>query len=64
VSGVTVALGIVMALCARSGSANKDTSERQNKIVLAGTEKVVNVITGVTTFDSLRNCGYLRVYTV
>ena len=46
VSGVTVALGTVTALCARSGAAKKDTSERQNNIVLAGTEKIMSAIIG------------------
>jgi hypothetical protein len=44
VSGVTVALGTVMALCGRSVAANKHTSERQNKIFLAGTKKIMRAI--------------------
>jgi hypothetical protein len=55
VSGVTVALGTVMALCARSRPANKDTMERGNNIVFAGTEKIMRAIIDVRTFDSLPN---------
>jgi hypothetical protein len=64
VSGVTVALGTVMALCGRSLPANKDTNERQNKIFLAGTKKIMRAIIGVRAFDSLSNYSYLKVYTV
>jgi hypothetical protein len=46
VSGVTVALGTVMALCGRSVAANKHTSERQNNSVLAGMKKIMRIIIG------------------
>jgi hypothetical protein len=46
VSGVTVPLGAVMALCARSGAANKDTNKSQNKIVLSGMGKIMSAIIG------------------
>jgi hypothetical protein len=50
VSGVTVALDIVMALCPRSGPANKDTNKDTNKspnnIVLLEMGKIMNAIIG------------------
>jgi hypothetical protein len=63
-SGVTVALGTVIALCALSVPANKDTRERQNNIVLAGTKKIMRAIIGVRAFDALPNYRYLTVYIV
>jgi hypothetical protein len=53
-----------MALCAQSRPANKDTMERENNIVLAGTEKIMRAIMGVRAFDSLPNYAYVRGYTV
>ena len=59
-----MALGAVMALCARSRPANKDTMERENNIVLAGTERTMRAIMGVRAFDSVPNYAYVRVYMV